>query len=232
MNANSNSSQFDPFLARLQAVHPDGSKPAAPFIALTDHERRLYDGVGIMYAVVKCDQIIEVYKKPPVKRDFVAGDQTVEHPRSKCFGEVARVEYGRLIKHSQIKESYRNQAWHRYLIDNGLDLWRGVFTTRSLLKPQRIKFQEDYIDLECEQLDCLEEISEYLFLLHQKLVKSKASLETLDQWGRKHRNYKALSTLDAAGKYLQDFTHYIKQQKHYAKLSIDEWCDLDGDWEI
>lgn len=232
MDANPKSNQSDPFLARLQTVHPDGSKPAAPFVALTDDELRLYDTVGIMYAVVQKDRIIAICKKPPVKRDFISGDLAVKYPREKCFGEVAKVEYGRLIKDSQIKESYKNQAWLRCLIDNGLDLWRGVFTTKSFLKPQKIELEEDYIKLDREQIDCLEEISEYLSLLHQKLTEANTAVGSLDQWGRKRRSSKALSTLDTAGKYLHDFTHYIQQQKHYSELPVDEWFDPDGEWEI
>ncbi len=219
--------ESDPFLARIQTVHPDGSPAIAPYIALTDKELRFHQGVGIMYAAIKGGEIVKIYKQPPIKRDDVSREQAIKNAGTKGFCKSAKIEYDRLIRGSQIKEVYRKQAWHKHLINHGCELWRGTFTTDHFCKPEKITYVEILpVELPKDQADRLGQIADDLHLLHKNLKESHLSMRPC--YWETSSNFKTLSTLEMSAKHLNDFLKYMNQQESNTDLPMSEW--LDPEW--
>ncbi len=194
---------------RIQTEHSNGKKALAPFIALTEEEQRLVDGTGIFYAVAEDDQIVAIYKKSPINRSVVSRDEAIQKSGAKGWCKSAKFEYHRLMRDEQIREFELTNEWHKSVVDSGKELWRGVFSTTHLSKPEEQEYAEiPKPTITEEQAEAIGEIIEYLDLIYQPLKKEFSPVDfdrriTLE-------NYKRIVPMSEASKNLRDFLKHVK----------------------
>jgi hypothetical protein len=194
---------------RIQTEHPDGTKALAPFIVLREKELGLYEGTGIMYAVTEADEIIAIYKKPPIDRNMVSRDEAIRKSGAKGWCKSASIEYRRMVRDEQIRELELINKWHKSILENGMELWKGVFSSTHFSKPEKQKYTELPIPMiSLGQAEAIKEIIDYLEYIYVPL-KEEFSPVNFDK-RETIENYKRIVPLNDAAKNLNDFLKHVK----------------------